>query len=158
MDDNYIDYNAAKIYALRKIVDAPIWPGEPVGFMTHTEDRIQSSVTTALHAGLATSLGVDAVTIASSDEAYSRGSISVSSHIDTLRAVQETFRFLGKAEIKPTHKAREWSNELVSQIEKVLENVLRKGSFVTALYDGILGSKEDGAYPGRTGKNTIFLK
>jgi len=23
MDDNYIDYNAAKIYALRKIVDAP---------------------------------------------------------------------------------------------------------------------------------------
>ncbi|MBU4226874.1 cobalamin B12-binding domain-containing protein [bacterium] len=158
MDDNYIDYNAAKIYALRKIVDAPIWPGEPIGFMTHTEDRIQSSMTTALHAALAASLGVDAITIASSDEAYSRGSISVTSRIDTLRAVQETFRFLGKAEIKPTHKAREWSNELVSQIEKVLENVLRKGSFVAALYDGILGSKEDGAYPGRTGKDTIFSK
>ena len=158
MDDNYIDYNAAKIYALRKIVDAPIWPGEPIGFMTHTEDRIQSSMTTALHAALAASLGVDAITIASSDEAYSRGSISVTSRIDTLRAVQETFRFLGKAEIKPTHKAREWSNELVSQIEKVLENVLRKGSFVAALYDGILGSKEDGAYPGRTGRDTIFSK
>jgi len=158
MDDNYIDYNAAKIYALRSIIDAPIWPGEPIGFMTHTEDRIQSSMTTALHAALATSLGVDAITIASSDEAYSRGSISVTSRIDTLRAVQETFRFLGKAEIKPTHKAREWSNELVSQIEKVLENVLRKGSFVAALYDGILGSKEDGAYPGRAGKNTIFSK
>lgn len=158
MDDNYIDYNAAKIYALRSIIDAPIWPGEPIGFMTHTEDRIQSSMTTALHAALATSLGVDAITIASSDEAYSRGSISVTSRIDTLRAVQETFRFLGKAEIKPTHKAREWSNELVSQIGKVLENVLRKGSFVAALYDGILGSKEDGAYPGRAGKNTIFSK
>jgi len=156
MGDNYIDYNAAKIYALRSIIDAPIWPGEPIGFMTHTEDRIQSSMTTALHAALATSLGVDAITIASSDEAYSRGSISVTSRIDTLRAVQETFRFLGKAEIKPTYKAREWSNELVSQIEKVLENVLRKGSFVAALYDGILGSKEDGAYPGRAGKDTIF--
>jgi len=95
--------------------------------MTHSEDRIQSSMTTTLHAALAASLGVDAITIASSDEAYSRGSISVTSRMDTLRAVQETFRFLGKAEIKPTHKAREWSNELVSQIEKVLENVLRKG-------------------------------
>jgi len=158
MDDNYIDYNAAKIYALRSIIDAPIWPGEPIGFMTHTEDRIQSSMTTALHATLATSLGVDAITIASSDEAYSRGSISVTSRIDTLRAVQEAFRFLGKAEIKPTHKAKEWSNELVSQIEKVLENVLRKGSFAAALYDGILGSREDGAYPGRAGKDTIFLK
>ncbi|MBU4047295.1 cobalamin-binding protein, partial [bacterium] len=125
---------------------------------THTEDRIQSSMTTALHATLATSLGVDAITIASSDEAYSRGSISVTSRIDTLRAVQEAFRFLGKAEIKPTHKAKEWSNELVSQIEKVLENVLRKGSFVASLYDGILGSKEDGAYPGRTGRDTIFSK
>jgi hypothetical protein len=91
MYDNYIDYNAAKIYALRKIVDAPIWPGEPIGFMTHTEDRVQSSMTTALHAALATSLGVDAITIASSDEAYSRGSISVTSRIDTLKAVQETF-------------------------------------------------------------------
>ena len=158
MDDNYIDYNAAKIYALRSIIDAPIWPGEPIGFMTHTEDRIQSSMTTALHAALATSLGVDVITIASSDEAYSRGSISVTSRIDTLRAVQEAFRFLGKAEIKPTHKAKEWSNELVSQIEKVLENVLKKGSFVAALYDGILGSREDGAYPGRAGKDTIFLK
>ncbi|PKP61240.1 cobalamin-binding protein [Candidatus Atribacteria bacterium HGW-Atribacteria-1] len=158
MDDNYIDYNAAKIYALRSIIDVPIWPGEPIGFMTHTEDRIQSSMTTALHATLATSLGVDAITIASSDEAYSRGSISVTSRIDTLRAVQEAFRFLGKAEIKPTHKAKEWSNELVSQIEKVLENVLRKGSFVASLYDGVLGSKEDGAYPGRTGKDTIFSK
>ena len=73
-----------------------------------------------------------------------------------MRAVQGAFRFLGKAEIKSTDKAKEWSNKLISQIEKVLENVLRKGSFVTALYDGILGSKEDGAYPGRAGKDTIF--
>lgn len=158
MDDNYIDYNAAKIYSLRNIIDAPIWPGEPIGFMTHTEDRVQSSVTTALHAALANSLSVDAITIASSDEAYSRGSISVSSRIDTLKAVEEVFRFFGHAEIKPTAKATEWAKELVTQIEKVLENVLRKGSFVKAIYDGALGSREDGAYPGRTGKDTVFLK
>jgi 4'-phosphopantetheinyl transferase EntD len=70
-----------------KLLMLLIWPGEPIGFMTHTEDRIQSSVTTAPHASLATSLGIDAITIASSDEAYSRGSISVTSRIETLRAV-----------------------------------------------------------------------
>lgn len=158
MDDNYIDYNAAKIYALRDIVDAPIWAGEPVGFMTHTEDRIQSSITTALHVALANSLGVNVITIASADEAYSRGAISVSSRIDTLRAVKEAFRFFGHVKIKPTAKAKEWAKELVSQIEKVLENVLKKGSFVKALYDGELGNREDGAYPGSAGKDTIFLK
>jgi len=158
MDDNYIDYNAAKIHSLRSIIDAPIWPGEPIGFMTHTEDRVQSSVTTALHAALANSLGVDAITIASSDEAYSRGSISISSRIDTLKAVEEVFRFFGHAEIKPTAKAIEWSKELIDQIEKVLEDVLRKGSFIKSLYDGVLGSREDGAYPGRTGKDTVFFK
>jgi len=126
--------------------------------MTHTEDRVQSSVTTALHAALANSLGVDAITIASSDEAYSRGSISISSRIDTLKAVEEVFRFFGHAEVKPTAKATEWTKELIAQIEKVLEDVLRKGSFVKSLYDGVLGSREDGAYPGRTGKDTVFLK
>jgi len=158
MDDNYIDYNAAKIYALRDIIDAPIWAGEPVGFMTHTEDRIQSSITTALHVALANSLGIKVITIASADEAYSRGAISVSSRIDTLRAVKEAFRFFGHVKIKPTVKAKEWAKELVSQIETVLENVLKKGGFVKALYDGELGNREDGAYPGSAGKDTIFLK
>ena len=56
MRDNYIDYNAAKILALQQIIDAPLWPGAPIGFLTHTEDRVQSSLTTALHASLARSL------------------------------------------------------------------------------------------------------
>ncbi|MBC7240596.1 MAG: cobalamin-binding protein, partial [Chloroflexi bacterium] len=34
MDDNYVDYNVAKVLALREIMDAPIWAGEPIGFMT----------------------------------------------------------------------------------------------------------------------------
>jgi hypothetical protein len=156
MDDNYIDFNVAKINSLRSIIDAPIWPGEPIGFMTHSEDRVQSSLTTALHAALAISLQTDAITIASSDEAYSRGPISIASRIDTLRATQEAFRFLGKAEIKPTSKAKEYEKEITSGIEKTLENIARRGSFVDALYEGLLGSPQDGAYPGRAGKGTVI--
>lgn len=156
MDDNYIDYNVAKINSLHSIIDAPIWPGEPIGFMTHSEDRVQSSLTTALHAAIAISLQVDAITIASSDEAYSRGPISLASRIDTLRAVQEAFRFLGKAEIKPTGKAKEYEKEITKGIEKVLEKVARRGSFVDALYEGLLGSPQDGAYPGRAGRGTVI--
>ena len=46
------------------------WQGNPVGFMTHTEDRIQSSITTKLHVVLANFLGVNVITIASADEAF----------------------------------------------------------------------------------------
>lgn len=156
MDDNYVDYNVAKINSLRSIIDAPIWPGEPIGFMTHSEDRIQSSITTALHAALAMSLQVDAITIASTDEAYSRGPISLSSRVDTLRAVQETFRFFGKTEIKPTPLAKEYEQEITRKIEATLEKIARRGSFVNSLYEGLLGSPQDGAYPGRAGKNTVI--
>ncbi|MDD3657141.1 MAG: cobalamin-dependent protein [Atribacterota bacterium] len=156
MDDNYIDYNVAKINSLRSIIDAPIWPGEPIGFMTHSEDRIQSSLTTALHAALAISLKVNAITIASADEAYSRGPISLSSRIDTLRAVQEVFRFLGKAEMKPTSKAKEYEKEITKGIQATLEKVAKRGSFINALYEGLLGSPQDGAYPGRAGRNTLI--
>ena len=156
MADNYIDFNSAKIYGLREIINAPIWPGAPIGFLTHTEDRIQSSLTTALHAALASSLKVDAISISSSDEAFSGGPITGASRIDTLRATQEIFRFFGHAEITPTIKAREWADELVECIEDVLIKVADKGDFVQSLYDGLLGNKEEGAYPGRAGKNTII--
>jgi hypothetical protein len=53
MEDNYVDFNAAKILCLRNILDAPIWCGAPIGFLTQTEDRVQSSLVTALHAALA---------------------------------------------------------------------------------------------------------
>ena len=156
MADNYIDFNSAKIYGLREIINAPIWPGAPIGFLTHTEDRVQSSLTTALHAALASSLKVDAISISSSDEAFSGGPITGASRIDTLRATQEIFRFFGHAEITPTIKAREWADELVECIEDVLIKVADKGDFVQSLYDGLLGNKEEGAYPGRAGKNTII--
>ena len=155
MEDNYIDFNAAKIFALRSIVNAPIWPGAPIGFLTQSEDRVQSSMSTALHACLASSLGVDAISIASADEAYSGGPISVPSKIDTLRATQEGFRFFGRAGISPTKKAEEWSLEIVKGIEQVLKEVLQKGDIIKAMHDGLLGSREEGAYPGRAGKGTV---
>jgi len=156
MDDNYIDFNAAKVFALRRIIDAPIWPGAPIGFLTHTEDRVQSSVTTALHAALASSLEVEAVSIASSDEAYSGGPISAQARTDTLRAVQEAFRFFGRAGIKPTGRAEEWAEKITEGILEVLESVADKGDFVQALYDGLLGSVAEGAYPGRGGRGTVI--
>ncbi|MDR3565640.1 MAG: cobalamin-dependent protein [Negativicutes bacterium] len=155
MADNYIDYNAAKVYALRRIINAPIWPGAPIGFLTHTEDRVQSATSTALHACLAASLGVDAISIASTDEAYSGGPISVPAKVDTLRAVQESFRFLGQAGISPTSQAKAHAETLIGKIEQVLDDVFKSGDFVSAIHKGILGSREDGAYPGRTGKDTV---
>lgn len=154
MEDNYIDYNAAKITALRMIVDAPIWAGAPIGFMTHTEDRVQSSISTALHAALGTSLGLEGITIASSDEAYSGGSISAQARIDTLRGVREAFRFLGNGAITPTSQAAYWAEELVENIISTLKQVRNIG-FIEALYSGVLGSVEDGAYPGRAGRGSV---
>jgi len=155
MEDNYVDFNAAKILALRSIIDAPIWPGAPIGFLTQTEDRVQSSLATSLHSLLATALGVDAISIASADEAYSGGPISVPAKIDTLRGVEESFRFLGNTGIKPSAKAEEWQEEIVSGIERVLKQVATRGDFVQSLYQGDLGTREEGAFPGRAGQNTV---
>ena len=158
MADNYVDFNAAKVEALRSILDAPIWPGAPIGFLTQTEDRVQSSIATALHAALATSLEVDAISIASSDEAYSGGPIVSASRVDTLRAVGETFRFFGESTIRPTEKAQAWAEEIVEGIEKVLRRVAESPTFVDALYQGVVGDQEDGAYPGRSGRGTVVEK
>jgi len=156
MKDNYVDFNAAKIMSLRNILNAPIWAGAPIGFLTQTEDRVQSSIMTALHASLASSLGVDAISIASADEAFSGGPISVSARIDTLQATQAAFRFFGNADITPTPSAEKWAKEIEENIEQVLDRVAKRGDFVSALYKGLLGSKEEGAYPGRAGKDSVM--
>jgi len=155
MEDNYVEFNAAKVMALREIIDAPVWPGAPVGFLTQTEDRVQSSASTAFHAGLAAMLGVDAVTIASSDEAYSGGPITVPAKVDTLRAVGEALRFYGRTTIAGTAQMEAWRDQIIAGIDQVLGEVVAKGDFVRALYDGVLGSREDGAYPGRNGRGTV---
>lgn len=156
MKDNYIDYNAAKISALQSIGDFPVWPGEPIGFLTHSEDRVQSSLTTALHASLAASLRVPAISIASADEAYSGGPITATARIDTLRATQDAFRFFGSASIQPTAQSDIWAAEIGERIEATLTKVAAEGGFIEAVYAGVLGSREDGAYPGRTGKDTVL--
>lgn len=154
MDQNFVDYNAAKIYALRQIVDCPIWPGEPIAFMTQSEERVQAANATSYHAALAASLGVDVVTIASTDEAYSRGPIAIASRIDTIRAVTDAYRFMGDAKMTPTGTADHFTEDLIKKIIGVLKEVQRKTSLTEAIYSGVLGNEDDGAYPGTFGKGT----
>jgi methylmalonyl-CoA mutase cobalamin-binding subunit len=155
MKKNYIDYNAAKITALRSIVDCPIWPGEPIAFMTQTEDRVQSANATAFHATLAATLGADAITIASTDEAYSRGPICMASRIDSIRAVADGLRFTGDAAFRPTAGAETFSAELRRGIAQVLDDVRTADHLPAAIHAGLLGNQEDGAYPGTFGKGTV---
>ena len=155
MDDNMVDMNAAKLAVWQQIVDTPVWPGEPVGFMTHDSERVQSAVTTASHAALAASLGVAAVTIASSDEAYSKGPISVPARVDTLRAVRDQLRFLGSAGYQTTPAAERMQAEIHAGITTVLEQIARRGDFVASIYEGLLGTQEDGLYPGRSGRGSV---
>lgn len=156
MEDNFVDYNVGKILALRKIIDAPIWPGEPIGFMTHSEDRVQSAMTTALHAALAHSLDLEAITIASTDEAYARGAITVPARIDSLRAIGDAFRFFGKASIEPTNQAQTYAEMIYARTIETLQKVVDRADFVASLYEGDFGSKEDGANPGRAGRDTVI--
>lgn len=155
-EDNYVDYNFAKVLALRKIIDAPIWAGEPIGFMTHSEDRVQSSFETAFHALIGLSTDIEAITIASSDEAYSGGPISVMARVDTLRVVKDAFRAIGQAKIKPTNRAKKFANDLIEGIKQTLKEVDYYDNLAEAIYNEALGTKEEGAYPGRAGRGTVY--
>ncbi len=155
MSKNYLDYNVAKVRALRSIMDAPIWPGEPIAFMTQTEDRVQSANSTSFHATLASSAGVEAITIASTDEAYSRGPISLAARIDAIRAVADASRFVGDASFQPTVEADRFTEELTRGIVATLEDVARYDSLPHAISAGALGNAEDGAYAGTFGKGTV---
>lgn len=157
MDDNYIDYNAATVYAYRRIIDAPLWGGEPIGFNTQTEDRVQSATTTALHAALSASLNVDHISIGTTDEAYARGPIALASRIDTFKAVKEAFRFLGKAKIRPRSRAQKWARETVERVEETLREAAEIG-FVESLYKGTFSTRNEGGYPGRFGLNTVVQR
>ena len=155
MQQNFIDYNTAKIRALRAIADAPIWPGEPIAFMTQSEDRVQSASATSYHAALARTLDVDAITIASTDEAYSRGPICIASRIDSIRAVTEAYRFVGDAGLAPTARADRTTDEMIAGITSTLQAVSEAPSLPDAIQAGLLGNTEDGAYPGTFGKGTV---
>ena len=155
MDQTFVDYNAAKIRALRTLVDSPIWPGEPIAFMTQTEDRVQSAAATSYHAALASSLEVDAITIASTDEAYSRGPICIASRLDSIQGVREGGRFLGTASVAATTASDRMADEMAQKIRETLEQVRQADNLPAAIRGGLLGNSEDGAYPGTFGKGTV---
>jgi len=155
MSRNFVDYNVAKVRALRGIMDAPIWPGEPIAFMTQTEDRVQSANSTSYHAALAATAGVEAITVASTDEAYSRGPISMAARIDAIRGVADGLRFVGDASFQPTEEADSFTHQLTEGIVATLEEVARHESLPHAILAGALGNAEDGAYPGTFGRGTV---
>jgi len=152
--DNFIDFNLAKVAALGRIIDAPVWPGAPVGFLTHTEDRVQSALTTTLHALLTAGEGLAAVTIATTDEAYAGGPIAAASRVDTLRAVADAFRFAGERSFERSATVTRLADELTTGIDDVLRRAAGT-SFMEALWTGVFGSPEDGAYPGLAGRDTV---
>ncbi len=158
MDENSIDMNAAKLNIWREFIDTPVWPGEPVGFMTHTPDRVQSAVSTAAYASLAASLGVDAITMASSDEAYAKGPITAQARVDTLRGVREMMRFTGNSGYTATPRSLRIQSRLHEDIISVLQAVEKRGDFVASIYEGLLGNSEDGLYPGRAGRGTVVTR
>lgn len=155
MDQNFVDYNTAKIRALRALVDSPIWPGEPIAFMTQTEDRVQSAAATSFHAALATALGVDAITVASTDEAYSRGPICIASRLDSIQGVRESGRFLGNASFAPTPECDRATEDMQKKIRETLDQVRQAEHLPAAIQAGLLGNDEDGAYPGTFGKGSV---
>jgi methylmalonyl-CoA mutase cobalamin-binding subunit len=155
MKQNFIDYNAAKIKLLRSIADMPIWPGEPIAFMTQTEERVQSANATSYHAALAATLGVDAITIASTDEAYSRGPICITSRIDSIRAVTDAYRFVGDASFNTTSKCDDFISDMRKKVLDILKLVSSRNNLAESINLGDLGNQEDGAYPGKFGFETI---
>jgi hypothetical protein len=155
MDKNFVDYNVAKVGALRALVDCPVWPGEPIAFMTQTEDRVQSATATSTHAALGASLGVDALTVASTDEAYSRGPIALASRLDSIQTIREAYRFLGDATVRPTAEAERFREDMISRIIATLDAVRQADHLPAAIQAGLLGDTEDGAYPGTFGRGTV---
>lgn len=156
MDDNLVDMNLAKLAIWPQIVDCPVWAGEPIGFMTHSAERVQSAMTTAAHAALASSAGIAAATLASSDEAYSKGPISAQARVDTLRATRDLLRFMGSASISGTSRVPGFTEELHTGITATLQAIANQHDFVASIYEGLLGSPDDGLYPGRTGRGTVI--
>jgi hypothetical protein len=100
---------------------------------------------------------VDAITTASTDEAFSRGPITADGRVGSLRAIAEAFRFFGETDVAPTAKADEWRDEIISGINNVLKAASEAPSFVEALYQGVFGNKADGVYPGRAGRNSVAV-
>ncbi|MDP3832280.1 MAG: hypothetical protein Q8Q47_13510, partial [Ignavibacteriaceae bacterium] len=126
-------------------------------FMTQTEERVQSANSTSYHAALAATLGVDAITVASTDEAYSRGPICITSRIDSIRAITDAYRFVGDASFNTTSKCDDFLLDLRKKLKDTLKLVANRNHLAESINLGDLGNKEDGAYPGKFGFETVKI-
>jgi hypothetical protein len=50
------------------------------------------------------------------------------------------------------------AEKITDGIEKVLDEVIACGDFVETIHRGLLGNREEGAYPGRIGKDSVTTK
>ncbi|HQH13452.1 MAG TPA: cobalamin-binding protein, partial [Candidatus Sumerlaeota bacterium] len=91
------------------------------------------------------------------DESYSRGPIVISSRVDSFNAIRTMLRFLGQASFQPTSRADEYENFLEDKIVDTLIAIKKRGSLIDSLYEGDLGTRDEGANPGRAGRGTVSV-
>jgi hypothetical protein len=146
MEENIVDITSANLLVCRGIVDTLVWMGEPVGFLTHTPGRVQFSKATAAHPARSSSLGMDLLTMVSSDDVHSKGS---------LRGVTEMLRFVGNTIFAPSSKSQMFQAQAHAGITQTLETIATRNYFVASMHEGLPGNPEDGSCPDRAGKDTV---
>jgi len=62
---------------------------------------------------------------------------------------------MGSAGFSPTPASERLQSQLHTGIRQQLQVIAKHGDFVAAIYEGLLGSPEDGLHPGRTGRGTV---
>ncbi|MEM5774573.1 MAG: hypothetical protein AAGU05_06185, partial [Anaerolineaceae bacterium] len=60
------------------------------------------------------------------------------------------------ADFQPTAQAGIIREEIHAGITDVLQAIADRGDFVASIYEVLLGNEDDGLFPGRTGKDTIY--
>ena len=78
-------------------VPTVLWVAAPPA--NHTFALVRAGLSLALPPAELETLGVDAITTASTDEAFSRGPITADGRVGSLRAIEEAFRFFGQTEV-----------------------------------------------------------
>jgi hypothetical protein len=62
---------------------------------------------------------------------------------------------MGQTAIQPSPEADRFTEQILKGIRDTLEQVRSAEHLPAAIHAGLLGSREDGAYPGTFGKGTV---